>query len=109
MRKALAVVVCCVMVYAIGAYASDASMTGYIVDEKCGAKGAHAGAEACAKKCIEGGAAAVFVSDESKDVLKIANQDAIKGHEGHHVKVTGTVENGSLTIQNLEMAAEKGQ
>ncbi len=109
MKKVLAVVVCCVMVYAIAAYASGASMTGYIVDEKCGAKGAHSGAEACAKKCIEGGAAAVFVSDESKDVLKIANQDAIKGHEGHHVKVSGTVENGTLTIQNVEMAAEKGQ
>ncbi|MGI9101499.1 MAG: hypothetical protein ACR2IF_03555 [Terriglobales bacterium] len=109
MRKVLAVLVCCTMLYAIGAYASGASMTGYIVDEKCGAKGAHAGADACAKKCIESGEKAIFVSDESKDVLKIANQDAIKGHEGHHVKVSGTVENGTLTIQNLEMAAEKGQ
>jgi hypothetical protein len=55
------------------AFASGASMTGYVVDEKCGAKGAHPGAEACAKKCAEAGEKMVFVTDSDKNVLKLDN------------------------------------
>ena len=83
-------------------------MTGYVVDEKCGAKGAHAGAEACAKKCLEAGEKPVFVSDADKSVLQLDNPDGIKGHEGHHVNVKGSVNNGVLHIDQLTMAAEAG-
>jgi hypothetical protein len=89
------------------AWAGGATMTGYIVDEKCGAKGANAAAEACTKKCIEAGEKAVFVTDADKTVLKLANPEATKGHEGHHVAVTGKVTDGVLHIDTLEMAAEK--
>ena len=105
MKKLLSICAAFVMLFAVAAWASDSSMTGYIVDEKCGAKSAHPGSEACAKRCIEGGSKAVFVSDDKKEVIAIANQDAIKGHEGHHVKVTGSVTDGSLHIDKLEMAA----
>lgn len=81
-------------------------MTGYIVDEKCGAKGAHAGAEDCAKKCAEVGEKMVFVTDQDKQVLKVDNQDATKGHEGHHVSVSGKVKDGVLHIDKLAMASE---
>lgn len=98
------------IVLLLGAVASAASsMTGYIVDEKCGAKGAHPGAEACAKKCIEGGEKPIFVSDADKSVLHLDNPDAIKGHEGHHVSVTGTVKDGVLHIDKLAMADASSQ
>ena len=106
MKKLLPILACVALLSAM-AFASSASMTGYIVDEKCGAKGAHAGAEDCAKKCIEAGLKPVFVSDADKSVLKLDNPGAIKGHEGHHVNVTGSVKDGVLHIDNLTMAADQ--
>ncbi len=105
MKQALAVLVCAAFLSAT-AFAGSASMTGYIVDEKCGVKGAHAGGQACAKKCIEAGEKAVFVSDNSKEVLHLDNPEVTKGHEGDHVTVTGSVKAGVLHIDQLTMAAE---
>lgn len=107
MKKLFPLITAFVLLFAVAAWAADNTMTGYIVDEQCGAKGAHAGAEACSKRCIDGGSPAVFVSDGSKDVIKIHNQDAIKGHEGHHVKVTGSMMDGALHIDKLEMVPDK--
>jgi hypothetical protein len=85
-------------------FAAD-SWTGYVTDAKCAA-GGKGGADhaACAKKCIGGGEAAVLVADGK--VVKIANQDKVKGHEGHHVTVTGKLEGDTLTIASLKMVAD---
>ncbi len=110
MRKLAVVLMMLCMVLAMAAFASDkakagkTSMTGYISDEKCGAK---VNAD-CAKKCIEGGQKAVFVNDADKSVVAIANPDKVKGHEGHHVTVTGSVTNDELHIDSLKMAKESG-
>ncbi len=77
--------------------------TGWISDEKCGAKVD----AACAKKCVEGGQKAVFVNDKDKTVYPIANQDAVKGHAGHHVTVNGTMDKNTLTVSKVTM--EKDQ
>ncbi|MGB9106681.1 MAG: hypothetical protein WCC59_18150, partial [Terriglobales bacterium] len=106
MKKLLPILACVALLSAM-AFASSATMTGYIVDEKCGAKMAHPGAEACVKKCIEAGSQPVFVSDADKSVLKLDNPDATKGHEGHHVNVTGSVKDGVLHIDKLAMAVEQ--
>ena len=87
--------------------ATSGSWTGWISDSKCGAKGADAGHAACAKKCIDGGEKAVFVSDKDKTVYPIANQDAVKGHEGHHVTVKGSMDKNTLTVASVSM--EKDQ
>ncbi len=105
MRKLFPLFSAFVLLFAVAAWAADNTYTGYIVDSKCGAKGAHAGAEACTKRCIEGGAQAVLVTDDNKEVVQIHNQDAIKGHEGHHVKVTGSMMDGQLHVEKVEMAA----
>jgi hypothetical protein len=104
MKKLLSILACVAFLSAM-AFASSATMSGYIVDEKCGAKGVQAGVD-CAKKCIEAGAKPVFVSDADKSVLKLDNPDATKGHEGDHVNVTGSVKDGVLHIDNLTMAKE---
>jgi len=91
--------------------AGSKSMTGWIADEKCGAKnaGTEAGA-ACAKKCIEeGGSKAVFVNEKDKSVVAIHNQEAVKGHEGHHVKVSGSMMDNALHVDKVEMVADKGK
>ena len=78
-------------------------MVGWISDAKCGANGAKEAHAGCAKKCIEGGQAMVFVNDADKAVYKIANQDAAKGHEGHKVTVTGKIDGDSIQIDSLKM------
>ncbi len=87
--------------------AKSEKMSGWVSDAKCAsAKGTMADHAACSKKCIEGGEKAVFVTDKDKQVLAIDNQDAVKGHEGHHVKVSGKVTGDSIHIDKLTMAKE---
>jgi len=84
--------------------AKSKTISGWITDEKCAsAKGTEASHVDCAKKCIGSGVPAVFVTDKNKTILKIDNQDAVKGHEGHHVKVTGTVTGDTLHIDSVAM------
>jgi len=107
MKKLFAVlcIACMVCSMTLVAAAADkaSTMTGIVTDEKC-ASGPMAADHDCAAKCIAGGQKAVFVNDKDKKVITIANPDKIKGHEGHHVTVTGTTANNELTVQTLKMA-----
>jgi hypothetical protein len=81
-------------------------MSGWVSDEKCGVKDID-NAD-CAKKCAESGSKLVFVSEKDKSVLSVDNQDSLKGHEGHHVSVTGTVTNGTLHVDKVAMLKASG-
>jgi sugar lactone lactonase YvrE len=86
------------------AFAAD-TMTGYISDSHCGAKGAKAGHEECATKCVkEHGAKYVFVNDADHKVYAIDNQDKVAAHAGHHVTVTGTAQGDNLKLDSIAMA-----
>jgi hypothetical protein len=45
----------------------------------------------------------VIVTDADQKVLAVDNQDALKGHEGHHVAVTGTVGKESIHVNSVKM------
>jgi|ERR1051326_3424381 len=79
-----------------------ADLTGYIVDEKCSGNKAMWSNEACAEKCIKGGSAAVFVSEDGK-VYKIDNQDQVTAHAGHKVTISGTVTGDTIKVDNVKM------
>jgi hypothetical protein len=83
--------------------AETGSWSGWITDAKCAPK---VKAD-CAKKCAEAGEKLVFVDSDAKTILQVANQDALKGHEGHHVTVKGKLENGTLTISSVEMLPDQ--
>lgn len=86
-------------------FAADGSWTGYISDSHCAAKGAKAGHEECATKCVkEKGASYVFVNDADKKVYNIDAQDKVAGHAGHHVTVTGSVDGDNLKLSGIDMA-----
>ncbi len=109
MKKALGFLAAVLMIgclaWATGS-AKSTSITGWVSDSACGAKAAHAGAEACTKTCVEKkGAKLVVVDDKDQKVYNVANQDSLKGHEGHHVTVTGTNSNGTLHIDKVTMVA----
>jgi hypothetical protein len=86
-------------------FAKDKTWNGWISDAKCGSK---VNAE-CAKKCIQqGNQAAVLVTDDSKQVVQIHNQDAVKEHAGHHVKVTGKqMADGSIHVDKVTMLPDQ--
>src|SRR3954462_10096854 len=59
----------------------------------------------------EEGGKDVFVNDKDQQTWEIANQDAVKGHEGHHVKVKAKLDESShsLTVDKLTMMKAKKQ
>ena len=75
------------------------TVNGWISDSKCGVKGANAGAAACTKKCLEEGAKMVVVTDGDQKILNVENPDALKGHEGHHVAVSGKVTGDTIHVK----------
>lgn len=91
---------------------TNAGISGYISDSKCGAM--HNGTApnaACVKKCVDAGAKPVFVDDAKKEVYTIDDPDSVKGHEGHHVSVVGKVNDSDKTIHitKLSMLADQGK
>jgi hypothetical protein len=82
-----------------------AEWTGWITDEHCGAKGASSGHKSCALKCAEDGAALVFYNPADKKVYKLSDQAAAKAHLGEKVKVVGTLEEETITVESI--TAEK--
>jgi hypothetical protein len=108
MRKVLVLCLAVSFVFALSALAFDdmgksTTVNGWVSDAKCGAKGANAGAEACTKKCVAAGEKMVLVTDGDSKVIAVENQDALKGHEGHHVTVTGTMGKDSIKIDSVKM------
>jgi hypothetical protein len=85
-------------------FASDAqTVNGWVSNSKCGAKDANADGAACTKKCIKAGASAVVVTDTDQKVLAVDNPEALKGHEGHHVAVTGHIDGDKIHVDSLKM------
>lgn len=108
MRKILLIclAVCFVLTLSVLAFddmGKSTTVNGWVVDAKCGAKGANAGAEACTKKCVAAGEKMVIVSDSDQKVIAVENQDALKGHEGHHVAVTGSMGKDSMKVASVKM------
>ena len=108
MKKVLLICLMFCFVLALSALAFDdmgksATVKGWVSDDKCGAKGANDKAEACTKKCLAAGANMVVVTDGDQKVLKVKNPEALKGHEGHHVAVSGQVEGDSIHVDSAKM------
>lgn len=106
MRKLLLICLAlCVMFMFVGVtFAADTTtVNGYVADSKCGAKGANAKAAECTKKCLAAGAKMVVVTDGDQKVLTVENPDALTGHEGHHVAVTGHVTGDSVHVESVKM------
>ncbi len=108
MKKVLAICFAMCFALALTALAFDdmgksTTVNGYVSDSKCGVKGANANHEACSKKCEAAGEKLVVVTDGDQKVYTVENQDALKGHEGHHVAVTGTMTKDSIHVNGVKM------
>jgi hypothetical protein len=108
MRKVLVIYLAVMFVFALTALAVDdmgksTTVNGWVTDAKCGSKMASAAGAACAQKCVTAGEKMVIVTDGDAKVLAVDNQDALKGHAGHHVAVTGTVTGDSVHVNGVKM------
>jgi hypothetical protein len=102
----LAVAFCAVAFVGI-TRAADSKVTGYVIDEKCSTMPKMMGNVECAKKCEDGGSKLVIAADKGGKVYAVDNQDALKGHEGHHVTVTGAVTGMSIHVSDVAMMPAK--
>ena len=108
MRKVLVLCLALCFVFALTALAFDnmgksTTVNGWVSDSKCGAKGANASHEACTKKCMAAGEKVVIVTDKDQKVLVVDNPDVLKGHEDHHIAVTGKINGDSIHVDNAKM------
>src|SRR5437764_6863323 len=70
--------------------AKESTVNGWVTDPSCGKSGKTEmlnNAE-CTKRCAKDGKY-VIVTDGDNKVWAVDNSEVLKGHEGHHVKVTG--------------------
>jgi hypothetical protein len=99
MKRILAVLALCSLPAFAADMAKPVKLMGYIGDSKCGATHNTATPDpVCVNKCIAGGAKAVFIDDEKKQVWAIDNPDAIKGDEGKPVTVMATTDASAMTV-----------
>ena len=103
MKKLTLAVFLVVSFFVVSAAAKD--MTGWISDSKCAAKGAKAEHADCAKKCVEGGASPVFVSDADGKVYKVDDASKVQDHIGHKVTVSGSVKSDTVQVKSVKMAS----
>ena len=99
MKKIIVICLAFCFVLALSAMAFDdmgksATVNGWVSDDKCGVKGANAGANANEAN-----------PEASKDqkVLAVDNPDALKGHEGHHIAATGSVKGDTIHVDSVKM------
>lgn len=106
MKRVLTLITVALTMAPLSAMAADSTINGYISDAMCGAKHAGTGA-ACAKKCIAGGEAPVFVDEAKKEVWTIDNPDAVKNFSGDHVTVTATADAAKKSVHITSIAEAK--
>ena len=88
------------LLFSVVLYAADkGTWTGYISDADCGAKENQAEHAACAKKCVKGGAAPVFVVGDK--VYKISNPKKVANFIGDKVQITGTITEDTIAIEKV--------
>jgi hypothetical protein len=92
----------------LAAQQKDASRTGWISDEACGAKHTKAGGADCVQKCWRGGASvghpewkpqrAVFVADADEGIWIVENPEAVTNFPAGHVLLAGKFDSAKKTI-----------
>ncbi len=98
MKKGIALLAFAAMLSTV---AMAADFIGYVIDETCASKPAMKGNEACARKCIKGGAPAVLLTDAQ--VYKLDDQAKVAEHAGHKVKISGTLDGDTIKIESIKV------
>jgi hypothetical protein len=92
-------------VCSLSAVADD--ITGYISDAHCGAKHSDVSDAntKCIQACLKGGSAPVLVHDGKVMKIDTDSQAKAKDFAGQQVKINGTVNGDTVTIQSIQPAS----
>ena len=116
MKKTMlaALLIALAMGIATGAREKNSVATGWVSDENCGAQHTKPGGANCIRKCIKGGQdighpewkpqRVVFVRDTDKKVWIVSNPEALKGHEGDHVRIAGRFNASGNSLRVVEVS-----
>jgi hypothetical protein len=99
MKKLLILVVALSVMFTVAGFAQDMS-------KDCGmAKAAPAPLKSIKGTVKADGDKLTFVSDKDKKSWDVANPEALKGHEGHHVEVSAHVyaDKGQIHVMSVKM------
>jgi hypothetical protein len=116
MKRFTAITLACCLLFTLSAFAGGdkgkgVKVHGVITDPMCAKSGDKAKMENadCAKKCAEKDGKLAFVNFEDGKVWMIENNDAVKGHEGHHVSIDAHANDdaGTLHITKVSMYEAK--
>ena len=97
MKKLLILVVALSVMFTVAGFAQDMSKDSGM------AKAAPAPLKNIKGTVKADGDKLTFVSDKDKKSWDVANPEALKGHEGHHVAVTGHVKGDSIHVESVKM------
>jgi hypothetical protein len=105
MRK-LSLIVSLGSMFAAAAFAE--TWSGTVSDSMCGAKheAASASDAACVKKCVKGGASAVFISDGKVYQIAADSQSKVMPLLGQKVTVMGKMDGDTVEIASVAAAKE---
>jgi hypothetical protein len=76
--------------------------TGWFSDKQCAR--IRAGEEprpngtACVKKCLDGGAPAVFISEQAKAIYEVRDYASVKDDVGYYLEITAAVDEKAKTV-----------
>jgi hypothetical protein len=84
-------------------FAQDVTITGYVSDSICAAKGASSGHFDCMEKCLAKGAHVVLVVDDDQRIVPIENPDTVSGHHAHRVALFGYLNNNAFHVVSVRI------
>jgi hypothetical protein len=105
-RSEYSIIVAVVLVSLSSAKDPDArkmNLTGWISDSECAARVGDLSNGECAKRCVEHGEKLVLVLDQGHRILVVDNPNAVEGHEGQHVRITGKVAKENVHVDKLSV------
>lgn len=53
---------------------------------------------ACVKKCLEGGAEAVFIDPKAREMYRVQDHASVKDDVGYYLELTGVIDDEAKTI-----------
>jgi hypothetical protein len=110
MKRAFVSLTALLLVLSLQAFAQEMSkavtVEGWVSDTECAAHGI----KNCDKKeHLKQGAKLALVADSDRKIWVIENPEKLADHQGHHVKVQGTVSADAkmISVQKVSMTKEK--
>jgi hypothetical protein len=79
------------------------TMTGWFSDAQCAAPRVEKGTitpngTSCVKRCLDKGATAVFISEQTKTMFEVKGYAHVKDDVGYYLELTGTVDDAGKAI-----------